>query len=93
MKQRCKTDDIDICDCERIQKDFTALRTDYFQKHHGRAYDDYRIGIEEDIKTDSKIFCGYVDLKKKRVGYPSVMSFEGKSALGSQKICYLFVFH
>jgi hypothetical protein len=33
----------------------------------------------------------YVDLKKKRVGYPSVMSFEDRSASGSQEICDLFV--
>jgi hypothetical protein len=35
--------------------------------------DDYLVGIEEVIKRDPKTFCGYVDLKKKRVGYPSVM--------------------
>jgi hypothetical protein len=51
------------------------LRTDY-QEHHGRAYDGFRISIEEAIKTDSKsFFFWYVDLKKKRVGYPLVMSF------------------
>jgi hypothetical protein len=31
----------------------------------------------------------YVDLKKKRVGYPSVMNFEGQLGSGSQKICDL----
>jgi hypothetical protein len=37
--------DISECDCEST---FTALRSTY----HGFAYDDYRIGIEEEIKTD-----------------------------------------
>jgi hypothetical protein len=36
------------------------------------------VRIEEAIKSDSKTFFGYdVDLKKKRVSYPSVMHFEG----------------
>jgi hypothetical protein len=57
-------DNIDDCDCERQWADFTALRTEY-QDNHGRTYDDYRIDIEEAIKTDPK-----------KAGYPSVMSFE-----------------
>jgi hypothetical protein len=39
--------DISECDCEST---FTALRSTY-QELHGFAYDDYRIGIEEEIKT------------------------------------------
>jgi hypothetical protein len=40
-------DDCDHCDCERLQDDFTASRTEYHEhhEHHGRAYDDHRIGI------------------------------------------------
>jgi hypothetical protein len=34
----------------------------------------------------------FVDLKKKRVDYPSIMNFDGQSGLGSQEICDLFVF-
>jgi hypothetical protein len=49
---------------------------------YGRAYDDYRVGIQEAIKIDPKTFFGYLDLKKKRVGYPSVMHFEGRLASG-----------
>jgi hypothetical protein len=83
-------DDIDDCDGERLQDiNFTALRTKY-QEHHGRVNDDNRIGIEICIKNDPRIFFGYVDLKKKRVGYPSVMSFEDRSASGSLGICDLF---
>jgi hypothetical protein len=33
---------------------------------------------------------GYVDLKKKRVGYPSVMHFEGRLTCDSDDICDLF---
>jgi hypothetical protein len=43
---------------------------------HGRAYDDYRVGIEEAIKIEPKTCFGYVDLKKKRISYPSIMYFE-----------------
>jgi hypothetical protein len=53
---------------------------------HGQAYDDYRVGI----KSDSKTFFGYVDLKKMRIGYPSVMHFEGCLACGPDDICNLF---
>jgi hypothetical protein len=48
-------DDISECDCERLRGDFTALRSMY-QERHGLAYDDYCIGIAEEIKTDSKSF-------------------------------------
>jgi hypothetical protein len=44
-------DDITECDCERLQSHITALRST-FQKLRGFAYDDFRIGIEEEIKTD-----------------------------------------
>jgi hypothetical protein len=48
-------DDIRECDCERLRGDFTALRSTY-QERHELAYDDYCIGIAEEIKTDSKNF-------------------------------------
>jgi hypothetical protein len=35
-------------------------------------------------------FFGYVDLKKKHVGYPSVMHFEGHLASDPEDICDLF---
>jgi hypothetical protein len=40
------------------------------------------------VLTQEDIF-GYVDLRKKWVSYPSVMSFEDQSASESQKICDL----
>jgi hypothetical protein len=49
---------------------FTQRRIRLMQ---GRAYDDYHVGIKEAIKIDPKTFFGYVDLKKKRVEFPSVM--------------------
>jgi hypothetical protein len=73
------------CDCERLWYDITALRTEY-QEHHGRAYDEYHIDIEEAIKTDPKsFFLGipvYIDLKKKWMSY--------QLASGTQGICDLF---
>jgi hypothetical protein len=87
-ERRCMVDNISDCDCERLRGDFTALRSTY-QERRGFAYDDYRIGIEEEIKT-LRVFFRYVDLKKKRVGYPSVMNFESHSGTGSQEICDLF---
>jgi hypothetical protein len=53
-----KKSDIEDCDCERLQDNFTAMGTDC-QEHHERAYDGYRIGIEETIKTDKEFFIGY----------------------------------
>jgi hypothetical protein len=44
-------DDISDCNCEELRGDFTPLRSTY-QKRQGFAYDDYRIGIEEEIETD-----------------------------------------
>jgi hypothetical protein len=41
---------------------------------HDGAYDDYRVGIKEAINSDPRAFFGYVDLKKKCVGYPTVTS-------------------
>jgi hypothetical protein len=56
-------DDIDDGNCERLRDDFTAFGTEY-QKHHERAYDDYRIGIEEAIKTDPRSFLGTLISRK-----------------------------
>jgi hypothetical protein len=42
------------------------------------------------IKSDPKPFLRYVELKKKRVGYPSVVHFEGRLASGPEEICDLF---
>jgi hypothetical protein len=53
-----------------------------------RAYDDYRIGIEKAIKTDSRSFFLGTLISKK--GSESLMILEDQSASGSQKICDLF---
>jgi hypothetical protein len=57
-EKRCLT--IDDCKCEHLRGEFLALREEY-QLMHGRAYDDYRVGIEEAIKNDPKTFFGYVE--------------------------------
>jgi hypothetical protein len=83
-----KDDAIDNCECERLREKFVSLKEEY-QQPHGRAYDDYLARIEEAIKSDPKTFFGFVDLKKKRVAYTSVMHFEGRLASGHEKICDL----
>jgi hypothetical protein len=42
------------------------------------------------IKSDRKTFFGYVDLKTKHVGYPSVTHFESSLVSGPEEICELF---
>jgi predicted LPLAT superfamily acyltransferase len=51
------------CKYERLREEFVLLREEY-QQQHGRAHDDYHARIEEAIKSDPKVFFGYVDLKK-----------------------------
>jgi hypothetical protein len=89
-EERCLEDEtIDDCECEQLQGEFLSLTTEY-QLMHGRPYDNYHVGIKEVIKIDPKTFFGYVDLKKKRVSYPSVILFEGRLASGADDICNLF---
>jgi hypothetical protein len=40
------------------------------------------LGLNRGIRSDPKTFFGYVDLKKKRVGYPSVIHHKGRLAPG-----------
>jgi hypothetical protein len=72
IEKRCLEDEtIDDCECKQLRGEFLSLREEY-QLMHGQAYDNCRVGIEKAIKSEPKTFFGYVDLKKKRVGYPSV---------------------
>jgi hypothetical protein len=81
-EKRCLEEEtIDDCDCKHKEE---------YQLMYGRVYDDYHVGIEEAIKSDPKTFFCYVDLKKKRVGYPWVMHFEGSFASGPDDICDVF---
>jgi hypothetical protein len=90
-EKRClEGETIDDCECEQLRGEFLSLREQY-QLLHGRAYDDYHVGIEKAIKSDPKTFFGYVDLKKKRVGYPSVMYFEGRLAYGADMTSAIFL--
>jgi hypothetical protein len=85
IENRCLKDDaIDNCECECLQEKFVSLREEY-QQQHGRSYDDYRARIKEAFKNNPKTFFGYVDLKNKRVGYPSVMHFEARLASDPRK--------
>jgi hypothetical protein len=42
------------------------------------------------LSHSERLFFWYVDLKKKRVGYPSVIHFEGCLVSGPEEICDLF---
>jgi hypothetical protein len=57
---------------------------------HGWVYDDYCASIKESLKRGLKNFFRYVDLKKKRVEYPSVMNLKAQSASGAKKMCDFF---
>jgi hypothetical protein len=46
--------------------------------------------VEAAIKTDPKSFFQNVNLKKNRVGFPSVMNFENKTATTNEEKCELF---
>jgi hypothetical protein len=39
------------------------------------------VALKRRLRPTLRVFFRYVDLKKKRVGYPSVMSFEGQSGV------------
>jgi hypothetical protein len=41
--------------CEQLRSNFLKLRAEY-QHEHGRAYYDYRAGIEKSIKRNPKSF-------------------------------------
>jgi hypothetical protein len=85
-KKRCLEDEtIDDCECKQLGGEFLSLREDN-QLMYGRAY----VVIEKTIKSDPKTFVGYVDLKKKHVGYLSVMHFEGRLASGPDDISNFF---
>jgi hypothetical protein len=93
MKQcesRCLSNpNINNCECEQFRSEFNAARSEY-QHVFNSEYDDYRKEIEGSIKTDPKTFFKYVNLKKNRVGLPSVMNFENKTASTNEDKCELF---
>jgi hypothetical protein len=74
-EKRCLKDKtIDDCECKQLRKEFLSLREKY-QLMHGRAYDDYRVGIEEAIKSDPKSFFGYMDLNEKDLHITTYQTF------------------
>lgn len=80
---------IDNCECERLRTEFSAARSEYQLVFHSE-YDDFRKGVEDSIKSDPKTFFQYVNLKKNRIGFPSVMIFENKTASTNEDKCELF---
>jgi hypothetical protein len=80
---------IDDCECERFREDFVFARSDYQLIHRG-AHDDYREKTKRSIKKDPKTFFRYLDLKKKKFGYPYVMKFGNRKAASNEEKCELF---
>jgi hypothetical protein len=73
---RCLTNPlIDECACENLRDEFVAARSE-LQFVSKKAYHAYYENVEKSIKSDPKAFFKFVDLKKKRVGLPSVMKDE-----------------
>jgi hypothetical protein len=56
----------------------------------GRLREDLLEKTERSIKKDPKTFFRFVDLKQKRVGYPSVMKFGNRKAASNEEKCELF---
>jgi hypothetical protein len=83
-------DDISECDCERLRGNFTALRSTYQERHGSLLMTIIVMALRRRLRPTLRVFFRYVDLKKKYVGYPSVINFEGQSGSGSQEICDLF---
>jgi hypothetical protein len=61
-----------------------------YQMVFNSEYDDFRKGVEAAIKSDPKTFFQYVNLKKNRVGLPSVKNFENKTASLNEEKCEMF---
>jgi hypothetical protein len=48
-------------------------------KRHVFAYNNYCMALKTRLRTILRVFFGYVDLKKKRVGYPSSITEADRS--------------
>jgi hypothetical protein len=49
------------------------------------------LALKRRLRSTQRVFLGLLILKKKRVGYPSVMNFEGQLASRSQEIFDLII--
>jgi hypothetical protein len=90
-ERQCIVDeDISECDCERLRSDFAALIEVRIRSVMGLLMTIIVLAFKKRLRPSLRVFFGYVDLKKKRVGYTFVMNFEGQSGSRSEKICDLF---
>jgi hypothetical protein len=80
---------INECNCERLRNEFDVARSEY-KLVSRNSYEHYRENLESSIKTNTKAFFKYVDLKKNRVGLPSVTKFEEKVATTAEAKCEVF---
>jgi hypothetical protein len=83
-EKRClEVKTIDNCECEHLQGELLSLREEN-QLMHGREYDDFCVGIEEAIKSDTKTFFWLYGFDEEECcGYPSVMHFDIAESIGS----------
>jgi hypothetical protein len=92
-EQRCKVDNDDFseCDCERLRAILLLLEL-RIRSVKGLLMTIIVLASKKRLRPTLRIFFGYVDLKKKRVGYPSVINFEGQSGIRIRiTICDLLV--
>jgi hypothetical protein len=88
-EQRCIVDnDFSECDCERLRAILLLLEL-RIRSVKGLLMTIIVLALKKRLRPTLRIFFGYVDLKKKRVGYPSVINFEGQSGSGSQFVICL----
>jgi hypothetical protein len=78
-----------VCACENLRAEFVAARSE-LQLVSKKTYNAYCENVEKFIKSDPKAFFKFVDLKKNRVGLPSVMKFKDEVATTTEAKCELF---
>jgi hypothetical protein len=72
-----------------LRAEFVAARSE-LQFVSKKTYNAYFENVEKYIKSDPKAFFKFVDLKKNRVGLPSVMKFKDEVATTTETKCELF---
>jgi hypothetical protein len=76
-EQRCIVDDdFSECDCERLRVILLPLEL-RIRSVMCMLMTIVVLALKR-LRPTLRIFFGYVDLKKKRIGYPSVINFEGQ---------------
>jgi Reverse transcriptase (RNA-dependent DNA polymerase) len=75
--------------CLIMKMKFVRLRNE-FKRMHDLLYDSYIEHIENRIKNDPSAFFGFIDQKKKNVGFPSAMKYKNEVSSSPSTLCDLF---